>query len=90
MCAPHRCLVELFTALREGVPIVAVFVAGAFPYDFNDAQRLLDNFEVELERRNPGASHVVRSVGIDVAEMGRLLRASVPSIISKRWEPGAS
>ena len=28
--------------------------------------------------------------GIDTAELGRLLQESVPFIISKRYEPGAS
>lgn len=84
------CLVEIFTALKNEVPIVAVCVAGAFPYDFADAQKFLDNFEVELEARNPGAGEVVRQCGIELAEMARLLQESVPFIISKRWEPGAS
>ena len=84
------CLVEIFTALTEGVPIVAACVEGAFPYDFADAQQFLDNFETELESRNPGATEVVRQVGIDVADMGRRLRGSLPNIISKCWEPSAS
>ena len=84
------CLVEIFTALKNEVPIVAVCVAGAFPYDFADAQKFLDNFEVELEARNPGAGEVVRQCGIELGEMAELLRESVPFIISKRWEPGAS
>ena len=81
---------EIFTALREGVPIVAVRVAGAFPYNFADATHFLDHFEVELERHNPGASFIVRSAGIDLSEMGSLLRQYLPSIISKPWEPSAS
>ena len=69
---------------------MAVRVAGAFPYDFADAQSFLDNFEAELETRNPGASAVVRQAGIDVAEMGQLLRERVPFIISRTYEPYAS
>lgn len=81
---------ELYTALTEGVPIVAVTVAGAFPYNFADAQYFLDNLEVELEVRNPGASDVVRQAGVNVAAMAKLLRQNLPNIISKCWEPGAS
>ena len=84
------CLVEIYTALTEGVPIVAVCVAGAFPYNFADAQYFLDNLEAELEVRNPGASDVVRQAGVNVAAMAKLLRENLPNIISKRWEPGAS
>ena len=85
-----RCLVEIYTALTQNVPIVAVRVAGAFPYDFEDAQQFLANFESELESRNPGASDVVRQAGIDVAEMGKLLQERVPCIISRTYEPYAS
>ena len=89
-CIVCRCLVEIYTALTEGVPIVAVAVAGAFPYNFEDAQYVLDNLETELELRNPGASDVVRRAGVNVSVMAKLLRESLPHIISKRWEPGAS
>jgi hypothetical protein len=44
----------------------------------------------ELEERNPGASNVVRQAGVNLVSMARLLRESLPNIISKRWEPGAS
>ena len=85
-----RCLVEIYTALTEGVPIVAVCVAGAFPYNFADAQYFLDNLETELEVRNPGASDVVRQAGVSIPAMAKLLRESLPNIISKRWDPSAS
>jgi hypothetical protein len=84
------CLVEIYTALTEGVPVVAVCVAGAFPYNFADADHFLDNLETELEARNPGASDVVRQAGIHVPAMAELLRESLPNIISKRWEPSGS
>ena len=84
------CLVEIYTALTEGVPIVAVCVAGGFPYNFADAHYFLENLETELEVRNPGASDVVRQAGVNVPTMAKLLRDSLPNIISKRWEPGAS
>jgi hypothetical protein len=86
----RRCLVEIYTALTQGVPIVAVCVAGAFPYNFADAQYFLDNLETELDVRNPAASDVIRRSGVNVSVMARLLREHLPNIISKRWEPGAS
>ena len=86
----NRCLVEIYTALTEGVPIVAVCVAGAFPYNFADAQHYLENLETELELRNPGSSDVIRQAGVSIPVMAKLLRESLPNIISKRWEPGGS
>ena len=61
------CLVEIFTALTHSVPVVPIHLSGvAAQYDFAAAQMFLDNFEVELERRSPGASNVIRGAGIDV------------------------
>ena len=79
-----RCLVEIYTAIKEAVPIVTVTVCGAFPYDFADVEKLLSDLPTELERRNPGASEVVRQAGINVVEMGELLRETLPYIISRR------
>eukprot|EP01043_Picozoa_sp_COSAG02_P114056 COSAG02_NODE_50336_length_321_cov_0.698198_1_plen_88_part_10 len=83
-------MIEIYTALTENVPIVAVDVMGAFPYNFAEAQHLLDNLETELEVQNPGACEVIRAAGVNVSIMANILRENVPNIISKRWEPGAS
>ena len=50
----------------------------------------MDNLEVELELQNPGAGDVVRQAGVNVSTMAKLLRESLPNIISKRWESGVS
>ena len=47
-------LLEIYTAITNAVPIVTLRVAGPASYSFADAQYFLDNFETELERRNPG------------------------------------
>ena len=51
---------------------------------------MLPHVPQELEVRNPGASDVVRQAGVNIPAMARLLRESLPNIISKRWEPGES
>ena len=68
-----RCLLEIYTALRHHIPIVAVNVQGAIPYSFEEASKLLGapgssdgnesegaRFERELESRNPGACAVIK------------------------------
>jgi len=47
-------LLELCTALRQEIPIVCVQIKG-LGYDFGETKVYLENLEVELERRNPGA-----------------------------------
>jgi hypothetical protein len=85
-------ILEIFTAIQHQIPIVTVRVQGlgAAPYDFEDAQRFLDNFTVELERRNPGAGKMITDNGFDLASVGEELRRVVPSIISKDYTPSAS
>lgn len=86
------CIIELYTAITNGVPIVALRVAGRYPYDFADAQRFLDNFENALEERNPGAGAVVLQHLDDVtlADVGNALKDTVPNIIAKGYDPAAS
>ena len=84
------CLIEILTALQSNVPIVAVRVAGNHPYEFDVAQRFLDDFEVELDRKNPGASAVLTREDINPADLGRELRKKIPMIIARDFAPAAS
>lgn len=76
------CLIELYTALSEGIPIVPVQVKGQYPYSFERARRFLDNFEAELGGTWQGEE--LRQQGFDIAKMGRVLRESLPYIISSQ------
>jgi len=50
------CILELLTAIDNGIPIVCVRPMGvAHEYDFASARQLLANPQVEIERRNPGS-----------------------------------
>ena len=43
------CLIELYHAITNGVPIVTVNVADAFPFDFADARTFFADFESQLD-----------------------------------------
>ena len=69
------CLLEIYTALRNDVPIVTVAVKGAFVYSFEDAWEMLGtadgdssnySFADELNKRNAGAAMVIREQRIPV------------------------
>jgi hypothetical protein len=67
-------------------------VYGTTAYDFEDAQKFLDDFESQLERRNPGAGATVEQhlKDVTIAEIGTVLRDTVPKIIAKTYDPAAS
>jgi len=84
------CVIELLTAIDEGVPIVCVVPVGlakAISYDFTEAQQLLDNFEEEIDRQNPGAMEEIRENYNGHSPLGEVLarmKTELPRIISKR------
>ena len=86
------CLLELYTAIQEGVPIVPLQIAGLtnYEYEFAAAQTLLENLEVELEKVNPGAGARIVEYGVPLAELQKTLLDAIPMLISKRYEPSAS
>lgn len=58
------CLVEIYTALRNRIPIVPVLLEGS-GYDFAASQKFLDSpdFAAALDEHNPGASEELRRQG---------------------------
>ena len=74
------CLLELYTAIREGVPIVPLQIAGLtnYEYEFAAAQTLLENLEVELEKVNPGAGARIVEYGVPLAELQKTLLDAIP------------
>ena len=64
------CLLEIYTAILNGTPIVTVNVMGTFVYSFDDAWKMLGpsdrSFAEELNARNPGAVDVLRRQRIPV------------------------
>ena len=74
------CLLELYTAIQEGVPIVPLQIAGLtnYEYEFAAAQTLLENLEVELEKVNPGAGARIVEYGVPLAELQKTLLDAIP------------
>lgn len=83
------CVFELCTAIDANVPIVAVTVEGK-GYDFADAGQLLLHLDTALEERNPGASEVLSSAGIDLVEAAWKLSTTIPNVISVHFNPSGS
>jgi hypothetical protein len=88
------CLLEIYTAICNHVPIVAVAVEGSFPYSFDEATALLDDidessFAERLASRHPGAVDIIRKHPIpvrgvfhdvDIEELGRSLKNHLPNL----------
>lgn len=84
-------LIELETALANGVPIVAVsLTTGAHAYDFADANNLLKSLDTELGLRNPGAGAVLTENDVDPSDLSWKLSSTLPGIISIGFNPSAS
>ena len=58
--------------------------------EFEKAQRLLENLEVELESVNPGAATRMVEFGVSIADLQKTLLGAIPMLVSKRYEPSAS
>ena len=90
------CLVELYAAVRAGIPIVAVNVSGAFPYDYQLAAEVLNTLASptgKLCELNPGAHAVMtgKDGGVeDLMDMQKTLCELIPSLISKSFNPSAT
>lgn len=78
------------TAFDEGVPVITVIPIGnskEIAYDYAEAQRMFDNWEDEVEMRNPGVMVEVRKNyrgKMSLEKALERLRTEIPAIISKR------
>ena len=80
------CVIEILTAIEEGIPIVGINVTGKhadMTYDFAEMSQLMTWFDTELEEWNPGASDVLRDHGYgDLSEVAYKLSIIIPKTIS--------
>ena len=83
------CLLELYTAVMEGVPIVALNCAGK-GYDFGKSADLLLHLETELAKLNPSAVQVLKSHGVDPLHAAHVLSSAIPNIISVHLNTSAN
>ena len=81
---------ELFTAIKNEVPIVALNVKNANPYDYASAAEFLLNFDKDIELVNPGAAQLLLDLGVDPVECAYLLSESLPNVISTDLNPNGS
>ena len=83
------CILELYTAVMEGVPIVALNCTGK-GYDFGKAADLLLHLETKLAALNPSAIQVLRQNGLDPLHAAHVLSSALPNIISVHLNTSAS
>ena len=87
------CLLELYTAITQGVPVVGVSLASgsaAHSYSFEESARFLTHLDSLLEYNNPGASNLLTQNGVDMEDCAYVLACTLPKIISTKLELGAS
>ena len=61
------CLLEIYTAITESVPIVALNINGAHPYNYSQAAAFLQELDTELDR---GAMQLLVDHGIEPTAAG--------------------
>jgi hypothetical protein len=83
-------ILELYTAITNGVPIVALNIQNAFPYDFAQAVDFLENLEQRLEAANPGALKLLKDNDVDPEDAAYRLSNTIPNVISISFDPKAS
>ena len=96
------CLLELYTAVRNNVPVLPLVVEGG-GYDFHQARMLLGRLETALEEANPGATQTLRELLADgvvpvppnteppsISDMSARLSTTIPFLISGQYDPAAS
>ena len=83
-------ILELHTALTHSVPIVALDVQNANPYDYAAALEFLLHFDSDIDIANPGAAQLLIDMGIDPVDCAYLLSDSLPNIISTAFNPNGS
>ena len=83
-------IMELYTAITNEVPIVALNVKNASPYDYAEAMNFLMFFDQEIDIANPGAAHLLIDMGIDPVDVAYRLSDCLPNIISTDFNPNAS
>ena len=69
-------ILELYTAITHGVPIVALNVANAFPYNYGAALDFLTHFDLEIDIANPGAANLLVEHGVDPVDVAHSLHGA--------------
>jgi len=62
-------ILELYTAIINDVPIVALNVNNSYPYDYSGAMHFLTWFDQEIEIANPGAAELLIKMSVDPVDV---------------------
>jgi hypothetical protein len=73
-------IMELYTAVTKGVPIVALNVLNANPYDYATAAEFLLHFDRDIDIANPGAAQLLIDHGVDPLDCAYLLSEALPNM----------
>jgi hypothetical protein len=83
-------IMELYTAIRNAVPIVALTIQNSYRYDYAAAADFLYNFDKDIDIANPGAAKLLVDHGVDPVDCAYLLSETLPNIISVDFNPNGS
>jgi hypothetical protein len=83
-------ILEIYTAITHGVPVVALNVQNANPYEYGAALDFLYRYDEEIEIGNPRAAQLLLLFGVDPQDVAYRLSEVIPSIISTDFNPNAS
>ena len=83
------CLLELYAAATNGIPIVALSCAGK-GYDFGAATEFLTHLDTALPKVNKAALDVLEANGVSAEQVAHVLSSTIPNIISIHLNTSAS
>ena len=83
------CLLELYAAATNGIPIVALSCAGK-GYDFGAAADFLTHLDTALPKVNKTAVAVLEENGVSAQQVAHVLSSTIPNIISIHFNTSAS
>lgn len=83
-------ILELYTAITNNVPVVALNVNNSYAYDYARALAFLNQFDQEIDIANPGAAELLIENGVDPVDVAFRLSDALPSIISTDFNPNGS
>ena len=67
------CVVELYTALTRGVPVIFLNVNNSYPFDHAGMRAFLESFPAKADLVNPGIRGLIDELHLDIARVGRVL-----------------
>jgi hypothetical protein len=79
-----RCLIEIYTALTRGKPVVTIKIDGlaAGAYDFEASAAYLSDLGTKLDEIDPGATRLLKEHGVDPPFAGRAILSYLHDTIS--------